>query len=123
MIAYTGLCRLRKLPPGFLDMLNTLEPSKFTEVADGGRVSLTDIFQRIYNLVRQCASLARFTFGKNLMYILQCAGKSDVKIYKQILRRWISWATRNKIPLDEADHLPGAQRHSWGDHIKNWFYN
>lgn len=52
IVAYPGLCRLQKLPPGFLDTLIELEPRHFGHLVDYV-VGIADIFKHIYNLVRK----------------------------------------------------------------------
>lgn len=49
-IAYSGLFRLRQLPPGFLDILATLNPVHFDKVANF-EIEIADVFKHIYNQV------------------------------------------------------------------------
>lgn len=59
-LAYFGLLRLHLLPPDFLDIMEALVPSRFDNFFnfDPQFLDVRDIFNHVYELVRQGTSLA-----------------------------------------------------------------
>jgi hypothetical protein len=62
-IAYQGLRALKKLPPDFLNILLTLDPSKFRKYLSASKTAT--MFKSIYNLVRQCFFQAPFAGSRH----------------------------------------------------------
>lgn len=86
IVAYPGLCRLRQLPPGFLNTLLALDPSHFGHLVDY-IVGIADILKLIYNLVRDI-HLVRSEPEFHALST-QCAqgDDDDMANYNRIVRR------------------------------------
>lgn len=87
-LAFSGLARLRQLPPGFLNTLAALEVACFKSLPLTSQTNV--VFKRLYGLVRLGAFSVRFTLSNMTIHIPQCSCKDDVTNYKRILRQWVN---------------------------------
>jgi hypothetical protein len=64
IIAMYRVLDLEKLPPDFLNTMRALDPTEIRQVSNHG--SVFDMFERIYELVRQSSFQTWFTESKNV---------------------------------------------------------